>query len=110
MPARTHARAGEGGERGNDTSGSPGRSGRQNATTRRNMRRGERVTVQGPVKEQQPDGMLAAASGQSGKQAGRQAETHSYGFFSWGPGLQIRGTNFSEEQSVAEWNTHGPLP
>ena len=44
-------------ERGNDTSGSTGRSGRQNAATRRNMRREERVTVQGPVKEQQPDGM-----------------------------------------------------
>ena len=34
-----------------------GGSGRQNAATRRNMRREERVTVQGPVKEQQPDGM-----------------------------------------------------
>ena len=44
-------------ERGNDTSRSTGRSGRQNAATRRNMRREERVTVQGPVKEQQPDGM-----------------------------------------------------
>ena len=44
-------------ERGNDTSKSTGRSGRQNAATRRNMRRGERVTVQGPVKKQQPDGM-----------------------------------------------------
>ena len=32
------------------------RSGRQNAATRRNMRREERVTVQCPVKEQQPDG------------------------------------------------------
>ena len=42
---------------GNDTSKSTGRSGRQNAATRRNMRREERVTVQGPVKEQQPDGM-----------------------------------------------------
>ena len=42
---------------GNDTSRSTGRSGRQNAATRRNMRREERVTVQGPVKEQQPDGM-----------------------------------------------------
>ena len=30
---------------------------RQNAATRRNMRREERVTVQGPVKKQQPDGM-----------------------------------------------------
>ena len=44
-------------ERGNDTSRSTGRSGRQNAATRRNMRREERVTVQAPVKEQQPDGM-----------------------------------------------------
>ena len=40
-----------------DTSKSTGRSGRQKAATRRNMRREERVTVQGPVKEQQPDGM-----------------------------------------------------
>ena len=44
-------------ERRNDTSGSTGRSGRQKVVTRRNMRREERVTVQGPVKEQQPDGM-----------------------------------------------------
>ena len=44
-------------ERGNDTSKSTGRSGRQKAATRRNMRREDRVTVQGPVKEQQPDGM-----------------------------------------------------
>ena len=44
-------------ERGNDTSRSTGRSGRQNAATRRNMRRGERVTVRGLVKKQQPDGM-----------------------------------------------------
>ena len=34
-----------------------GCSGRQKAATRRNMRREERVTVQGPVKKQQPDGM-----------------------------------------------------
>ena len=44
-------------ERGNDTSRSTGRSGRQKAATRRNMRREERVTVQGPAKKQQPDGM-----------------------------------------------------
>ena len=44
-------------ERGNDTSRSTGRSGRQNAATRRNMRRDERGTVQGPVKKQQCDGM-----------------------------------------------------
>ena len=36
---------------------STGRSGRQNAATRRNMRREERVSVQGPVKKQQPDEM-----------------------------------------------------
>ena len=44
-------------ERGNHTGRSTGRSGRQNAATRRNMRREDRVTVQGPVKKQQPDGM-----------------------------------------------------
>ena len=43
-------------EHGNETSKSTGRSGQQKAT-RRNIRREERVTVQGPVKEQQPDGM-----------------------------------------------------
>ena len=50
-------------ERGNDTSRSTGRSGRQKAATRRNMRREERVTVQGPVKEQQPDGMSHGGGG-----------------------------------------------
>ena len=50
-------RAGTGAGGGNDTSKSTGSSGRQKAATRRNMRREERVTVQGPVKEQQPDGM-----------------------------------------------------
>ena len=44
-------------EHGNDTSKSTGRSGRQKAATRHNMRREEWVTVQGPIKEQQPDGM-----------------------------------------------------
>ena len=50
-------------ERGKDTSRSTGRSGRQKAATRRNMRREERVTVQGPVKEQQPDGMSHKGGG-----------------------------------------------
>ena len=50
-------------ERGNDTSGSTGRSGRRTAATRRNMRREERVTVHGPVKEQQPDGMSHMGGG-----------------------------------------------
>ena len=44
-------------ECGTDTSKSTSRSGQQKAATRRNMRREERLTVQGPVKEQQPDGM-----------------------------------------------------
>ena len=55
-------------ERGNDTSRSTGRSGRQNAATRRNMRREERVTVQGPVKEQQPDGMSHGGCGRRGEE------------------------------------------
>ena len=53
-------------ERGNDTSRSTGRSGRQKAATRRNMRREERVTVQGPVKKQQPDGMSHRVGGGQG--------------------------------------------
>ena len=63
-----HARGGGAGlrERGNDTSRSTGRSGRQKAATRRNMRREERVTVQGPVKEQQPDGMSHGGGGARG--------------------------------------------
>ena len=48
---------GGGGARGSDTSRSTGRSGRQNAATRRNMRREERTTVEGPVTKQQPDGV-----------------------------------------------------
>ena len=51
------------GERGNDTSRSTGRSGRQNAATRRKMRREERVTVQGPVKKQQPDALSHGGGG-----------------------------------------------
>ena len=50
-------------ERGNDTSGSTGCSDRQNAATRRNVRREERVTLQGPVQEQQPDGMSHGGGG-----------------------------------------------
>ena len=53
-------------ERGNDTSRSTGRSGRQNTATQRNMRREERVTVQGPVKEHQPDGMSHRGRGGGG--------------------------------------------
>ena len=45
---------------------STGRSGRKKAATQRNMRREERVTVQGPVKEQQPDGMSHGGGGVNG--------------------------------------------
>ena len=51
----------------NDTSRSTGRSGRQKAATRRNMRREERVTVQGLVKKQQPDGMSHGGGGAGGR-------------------------------------------
>ena len=37
--------------------GHTGRSGRQKAATRRNMRRDDRGTVQGPVKKLQPDAL-----------------------------------------------------
>ena len=50
-------------ERGNNTSRSTGRSGRQNTATQRNMRREKRGTVQGPVKKQQPDGMSHGGGG-----------------------------------------------
>ena len=52
-------------ERENDTGKSTGRSGRQNAATRRNMRREERVTVQGPGKKQRPDGMSHGGGGRA---------------------------------------------
>ena len=46
-----------------------GRSGRRKEATRRNMRREERVTVQGPVKKQQPNGMSHRGSSSDGCQA-----------------------------------------
>ena len=66
---------------GNDTSKSTGRSGRQKAATRRNMRREERVTVQGPVKEQQPDGMSHRGCNWEDLERGLEAESddHSAG-------------------------------
>ena len=66
-------------ERGNDTGRSTGRSGRQNATTRRNMRREERVTVQGPVKKQQPDGMSQRGGGASVRCGPPQSALHVWG-------------------------------
>ena len=64
-PAICQQLRGEGGvrERGNGTSKSTGRSSRQNAATCHNMRREERVTVQGPVKKQQPGGMPHVGAG-----------------------------------------------
>ena len=72
------ARGGAGGglrERGNDTSKSTGCSGRQNAATRHNMRREERVTVQGPVKKRQPDGMSHGGGGGAERFLDGQAHT-----------------------------------
>ena len=62
-------------ERGNDTGRSTGRSGRQNAATRRSIRREVRVTVQGPVKEQQPDGMSHEGSAGGCVCGGRHPDT-----------------------------------
>ena len=53
-------------ERGNDTSRSTGRSDGQNTATRRSTRRDERVTIQGLVKKQQPDGMSHRGGGTGG--------------------------------------------
>ena len=52
-------------DRETDTTRNIGRSGRQNAAPQRNMRREERVTVQGPVTKQQPDGMSHRGGGGS---------------------------------------------
>ena len=67
-------------ERGNDTSKSTGRSGRQNEATRRNMRREEWVTVLGPVKKQQPDEM---------SHGGQRDRERSSGHAHWGRGLAL---------------------
>ena len=64
-------------ERGNDTSKSTGCSGRQNAAPRRNMRREEGVTVQGPVKKQPPDGM--SHGGQAGGGGGARTPAEGGG-------------------------------
>ena len=61
-------------ERGNEASRSTGRSGRQNAATRHSMQREERVTIQGPLKIQQPDGM-SHGGGVSGEMAGKSASS-----------------------------------
>ena len=66
-------------ERGNDTSKSTGRSGRPKAATRRNMRREERLTVQGPVKEQQPDGMSRRGSEAKKKTVYGHKSTSNFG-------------------------------
>ena len=48
--------------RGNDTTRNTGRNGRQIALAGRSTRTDERVTVQGPVKKPQPDGMSHGGS------------------------------------------------
>ena len=66
-------------KRANDTSRSTGRSGRQNAATRRNMRREERVTVQGPVNKQQPDGVSDRGQGSAWADLQEKIDTASCG-------------------------------
>ena len=78
-------------ERRNDTSRSTGRSGRQNAATRRNMRREERVTVHGPVKKQQPDRMSHGGGGGGG---GTDARRRGGGSGGWRDGLPCRALCF----------------
>ena len=51
-----------GGGVGGGRKGDPPQQGK-GAATRRNMRREERVTVQGPVKKQHPDGMSRRGKG-----------------------------------------------
>ena len=84
-------------ERGHDTSKSSGRSGRQNAATRRNMRREERVTVQGPVKKLPPDGMSHGGGGRVAGEVVFSKVGGGGGFRSMG---SIDGTPWSP--------THGP--
>ena len=52
--------------------------GRQKAAIRPNMRREERVTVQGPVKEQQPDGMSHRAAWRVGQPVTRVAASPTF--------------------------------
>ena len=68
-------------ERGNDSSRSTGHSGRQKAATRRNMRSEERVTAQGPVKKQQPDGM--SHRGRGGVAQGLGIRLFAFGGAHW---------------------------
>ena len=76
-------------ERRNDTSKSSGRSGRQNAATQRNMRREERVTVQGPVKEQQPDGMSHGGGNEAETTRSKIAVPHSVCVDAWPAPLHL---------------------
>ena len=48
---------------GNAKTRNAGRSSQQNAATRRSTQREERVTVQGPMEKQQPDGMSHRGAG-----------------------------------------------
>ena len=83
-------------ERGNDTSKSTGRSGRQKVATRRNMRREERVTVQGPVKEQQPDGMSHRGEGEGGVLGVRAQDNPLHNFADGPPTHHAPPTSFGE--------------
>ena len=65
------------GQCGNDTTRNTGRSGRQNAVTRRSTRRDEGVIVRAPIKKPQPDGLShMGAGGNKGERAGRGTPHH----------------------------------
>ena len=91
-------------ERGNDTSGSTGRSGRQKAATRHNMRREERVTVQGPVKKQQPDG--ANVEHEFGGSMRHKSFWQRRGHGTWGEGALSDG---GRARNGGAWPAKGPI-
>ena len=68
----------------------------QKAATRRNMRREERVTVQGPVKEQQPDGM---------SHRGMEYLIIKWPCYSW-----VTATGIWSEQVYTQSLPHRPTP
>ena len=92
-----------------------GRSGRQNTATRRSARREERVTVQGPVKKQQPDGMSHGGGGQGAQAAlvSRGTISHSHGPKTFlpsglGPDLPLASAKPATTEQVGALLSHAP--
>ena len=108
LKTQDRGRGGGGGLDTSDTSGTTGRSGRQKAATRRNMRREERVTVRGPVKKQQPDGMSHGGGGGAVKRGpGRLPTSCNTAFFTPNP----TGASAFPIRRLADarGNDHGPV-